>query len=86
MKNLKYLFFESNFLHPRVKKRFEVTKKIFDEQGLTYSSYTLKGSSILSQALELAHYSAWVGYHLSILRNEDPGPEPWILKLKESLV
>ncbi len=84
--NLKYLFFESNFLHPRVKKRFEVTKKIFDEQGLTYSSYTLKGSSILSQALELAHYSAWVGYHLSILRNEDPGPEPWILKLKESLV
>lgn len=82
---IKYIFFESEFLHERVKKRFEITKKIFDEQGLTYTSYQLKGSTILSQALELAHYCAWIGYHLSILKNDDPGPEPWILKLKEEL-
>ncbi|MDP1710217.1 MAG: SIS domain-containing protein, partial [bacterium] len=82
---MKYLFFESNFHHLRVKKRFEITKKIFDEQGLQHSTYALKGTSILTQALELAHYCAWLGYHLSLLRNEDPGPEPWITKLKESL-
>ncbi len=81
----KYLFFESRLVHIRVAKRFNITKKIFDEQGLSYFSYFLKGSTILSQALELAHYCAWVGLYLSELRGEDPGPEPWILKLKEAL-
>jgi len=82
---LKYVFFESDFVHPRVKKRFGITKKIFDEQGNSYLTYTLKGSTKLVQALELAHYCAWIGLHLSFLRNDDPGPEPWIIKLKESL-
>ena len=81
----KYLFFESDFVHPRVKERFKITKKIFDEQGNNYLTYSLKGSTKLVQALELAHYCAWLGLHLSLLRNDDPGPEPWIIKLKESL-
>ena len=82
---VKYLFFESNFLHERIKTRFNITKKIFDEQGLSYSSYKLQGSTILSQSLEIAHYCAWLGYYLSMTRGEDPGPEPWILKLKKEL-
>lgn len=82
---IKYIFFESRFLHDRVKKRYEITKQLFKEQGLSYLSYELKGSTVLSQSLELAHYCAWLGYYLSINRNDDPGPEPWILKLKEAL-
>ncbi len=81
----KYLFFESKFDNDRIKTRYEVTKKIFDEQKLNYSSYELKGSSKLIQSLELPHYCAWLGYNLSINRGEDPGPEPWIIKLKEAL-
>ncbi len=81
----KYLYFESIFDNSRIKTRYEVTKKIFDEQKLNYSKYELKGSTKLAQCLELPHYCAWIGYNLSILRNEDPGPEPWIIKLKESL-
>lgn len=81
----KYLFFVSKFNHPRVLKRYEITKKIFDEQGLSYDSYELKCSSKLGQALELSHYCAWVGYHLALLDGVDPGPEPWITKLKDSL-
>ncbi len=81
----KYLFFESTLDHPRIKTRYEVTKKIFDEQKLNYQTYTLKGSSKLTQMLELPHYCSWLGYNLSINRNEDPGPEPWIIKLKEAL-
>jgi len=84
-RDLKYLFFESRQIHERVTLRFQITKKIFKEQGLFYSSYPLKGSTVLSQALELAHYCAWIGYYLSSLSGDDPGPEPWILKLKEEL-
>ncbi len=81
----KYLFFESKFNHDRVKLRFQITKDIFIEQNLSTMSYVLSTSSVLAQSLELAHYCAWVGFYLSILDNTNPGPEPWILKLKSAL-
>lgn len=84
-KNNKYLFFESNFNHGRVKTRYEITKSILDEMKLEYKTYKLAGKSKLSQALELSHYCGWLGYHISMLDGVDPGPEPWILKLKSSL-
>lgn len=84
-KENRYLFFQSNFNHERVNLRYEVTKKVFDEQGLLYRTYQLKGKTKLTQALEIPHYCAWIGFYLSMLDDVDPGPEPWILKLKEDL-
>ncbi|EKE05958.1 MAG: hypothetical protein ACD_19C00140G0025 [uncultured bacterium] len=83
--NKKYLFFGSNFNNDRVKLRYEITKKIFAEQDLHTTSYILHSTTVLGQSLELAHYCAWLGFYLSILDNTDPGPEPWILKLKSAL-
>ncbi len=81
----KYLFFESNFNNERVKLRYQITKDIFSEQNLSTMSYVLGTSSVLGQSLELAHYCAWLGFYLSILDDTNPGPEPWILKLKSAL-
>jgi glucose/mannose-6-phosphate isomerase len=81
----KYLFFESKFNHDRVKLRYQITKDIFTEQKLSTMSYVLGTSSVLAQSLELAHYCAWLGFYLSILDDTNPGPEPWILKLKSAL-
>ena len=82
---VKYLFFESPFNEERVRLRFEITQKIFDEQGLQHRNYSLEASSELGQAFEISHYAAWLGFYLSILQDTDPGPEPWILKLKSEL-
>lgn len=84
-KDIRYLFFQSNFNSERVKLRYSVTKKVMDEQKLKYQTYELKGKNKLVQALELPHYCAWIGFYLSMLDNVDPGPEPWILKLKSDL-
>jgi glucose/mannose-6-phosphate isomerase len=84
-KHIKYLFFESGFNSDRVKLRYKVTKSILGEQGLEYKTYELKGSTVLTQALEVPNFCAWLGFNLSELDGNDPGPEPWILKLKESL-
>lgn len=81
----RYLFFESNLDNDRIKLRYKITKSLFDEMGLTYTTYNLASESYLGQLLELSHYCAWIGYYLSILRNDDPGPEPWIIKLKNAL-
>lgn len=82
---MKYLIFESEFNTERVKLRYEVSKKIFTEQGLSCATFKLKGSTKLVQSLELPHLAAWIGYYLSVINGDDPGPEPWILKLKDSL-
>lgn len=84
-KSKRYIFFESNYNHERVILRYKITKQIFDEQGLKYVSLPLKSASKLGQALEIVWFSAYIGYGLSIMDNDDPGPEPWILKLKDSL-
>ncbi len=81
----KYFFFLSKFNNPRVLTRYKVTAGILKEQGLEFNNYLLKGSTKLAQALELPYFCAWVGFYLSILQNTDPGPEPWIIRLKESL-
>lgn len=81
----KYLFFESNFNHERVLIRYQITKDILLKQGLESKSYILRSTTILGQSLELAHYCAWLGFYISILDDTDPGPEPWILKLKSAL-
>ncbi len=81
----KYLFFESKFNHDRVKLRYKITKDIFTEQGLVTNHYSLVTSTVLAQSLELAHYCAWLGFYLSILDDTNPGPEPWILKLKYAI-
>ena len=84
-KNIKYLFFESGFNEERVKLRYKVTKGILDEQNLAHKTYELKGSTKLAQGLEIPYFCAWLAFNLSMLDATDPGPEPWILKLKESL-
>jgi glucose/mannose-6-phosphate isomerase len=81
----KYLFFVSNLYHPRILTRYKVTENILKEQGLEFKDCPLKGSTVLAQALELPHYCAWAGYYLSMLDDADPGPEPWIIKLKQEL-
>lgn len=82
---VKYLFFESDFDHPRIKLRYKITKEIFDKQGLNYQSYLLKGKTRLTQVLEIPHYCTWLGFYLSMLEGVDPGPEPWIIELKNLL-
>ncbi|HCR36477.1 hypothetical protein A2130_01985 [Candidatus Woesebacteria bacterium GWC2_33_12] len=82
----KYLFFESKLDNERIKLRYKITKDLFDEMGLNYKSYILKSKGFLGQLFEIVHYCTWIGFHLSILRNDDPGPEPWILKLKSAIL
>jgi len=83
--NIYYLFTQSDFYHERVKTRINVTKELFDTQKVKYGEFKLQGKTKLTQSLEIPHFCAWVALNISLLNGEDPGPEPWILKLKESL-
>lgn len=79
------VFVHSDIFYERIKLRYEVAEKLFHEQKLQVKHLYLRGSDSLTQAFEQHHFFAWVSYYLSILRKQDPGPEPWIIKLKELL-
>lgn len=81
----KYIFFESELDNDRIKLRYKVTKELMTKMGLTYNSYKLLGTNFLTQSFEFAHLGAWLGFYLSEIRGEDPGPEPWIIELKNLL-
>lgn len=85
VQNLYYFFIESDLYHDRVKTRINVTKELFDTQKLKYGEFKLQGKTKLTQSLEIPHFWAWVALNLSFLNGEDPGPEPWIIELKEKL-
>lgn len=82
---LNYVFIESDLYSERVKLRFDITLKLFDDQKLQTGWVKLRGKNALTQSLELAHLFGWISFYLSMLNGQDPGPEPWILKLKDSL-
>lgn len=83
--NLYYLFLESDFYNERVKTRIVITKELFDTQKLKYGEFKLQGKTKLTQSLEIPHFCAWVALNLSFLNNVDPGPELWIVELKNKL-
>lgn len=84
-KDIYYLFFVSDLYPERIKTRIKITENLFVEQKLNFGEMKLTGSTPLVQAFEIPHYCAWLAFYLSELNGEDPGPEPWIIKLKESL-
>lgn len=82
---LSYVFIKSDLYNERTKLRFDITVELFDKQKLQPGWIKLQGKDPLTQCLELAHLFAWISFYLSMLNGEDPGPEPWIIKLKEAL-
>ncbi len=82
---MKYLLFTSSLANDRVKLRYKITERLFKKQSLEFKTFELQSKSALAQSIEVAHFCAWVAFYLSMLNGEDPGPEPWIIELKNEM-
>lgn len=80
-----YYFFNSSFYHEGVAKRYPATREVWSKQRVTNFEYQLKSKSALAQVFELVNLGGFVAFYLSILKGEDPGPEPLLISLKEKL-
>jgi len=83
--DLAYIFINSHRYHPRVQSRYPITQKIIQEHQTKVISYPPQTTSQLAQAWEIIQLGGFTSAYLSFLNHQDPGPEPWILKLKEAL-
>lgn len=75
----------SNFEHPQILKRFEISDKLLSGQRPKAVTVNLLGDSLLKQTLWGSILADFVSSYVAVLNGVDPGPVPLITKLKQEL-
>jgi glucose/mannose-6-phosphate isomerase len=65
------VFFETSDIHPRNKKRFEITSKATEDKCGKVMTIHAKGGSRVEQSLYLIHIVDWASYYLCEANNQD---------------
>lgn len=76
----------SNFEHPQILKRFEVSDRLLSGLRPKSTVITLKGASVIEQMLWGSILADFVSIYVAVLNGVDPTPVPIIEKLKKELV
>ena len=83
--NLGFVLIESDLYDRRVQKRFDITKKILEKNGIKYWSYKAQEKSKVHQACELLVFGSYVSYYGALLQGIDPTAIPFVDFFKEQL-
>ncbi|MDD5528055.1 MAG: SIS domain-containing protein [Patescibacteria group bacterium] len=71
-KNQVYVFWQSDFYHPRVAKRLRLTEEIVRKNKISVLSIKLNGKTKLGQAAEMLQLGSWLTFYLAIINQVDP--------------
>lgn len=71
--------------HARVQRRFEVTRKLYEDAGMDLLEIEGRGRFLLSRYLTLMLHTDYVSYYLALLRGRDPSSIEHIRTLKQAL-
>lgn len=85
VRQLHFVFVESNLYNDRVQKRYEVTKQILDKQQVPYTSFLPTASTKLLQSFEVLQWGGYVSFYLATHNGVDPSPIPWVDFFKNAL-
>ncbi len=83
--NLCFVLVESDKYHPRIKKRYQLTKQLLAKQNIPTVSFSVSAISTLYETLQLVQAGAAVAYALSQKEQTDPGPIPWVDWFKDEM-
>jgi len=76
---------ESDLYDPRVQKRFDVTTKLFEDEGVPVHRIKVGGDTLLTQMLQGTAWGDFISCYVALLNGIDPTPVPQIVRLKEAL-
>ncbi len=71
--------------HQRIKKRFEITKKLIQEKGFEVTEINTIGSDLTSRIFCTLHLGDWIGYYLAVKKGINPAPVKIVEDLKKEL-
>ena len=84
-KDLLFIMFESENYFIRVKKRYDITKKVLDKNNIKHANYKTKEKDKLLEACELLVLGSYVSYYSALLKNIDPTGIPFVDFFKEQM-
>lgn len=71
--------------HPRVQKRFDITRSLLQEKGVSASVVPLEGNSLVEKIFSALLVGDWASYTLALALGVDPSPVPMVEELKRRL-
>ena len=81
--NLHLIFLEDSSDHPRIKKRFSVTKKILGAKGLNLTSVPLTGKNIWEKVFNSLLLADWTSLYLAKYYGNNPEQVPMVEEFKK---
>lgn len=84
-KKLYVLFIDSPLYSDKLQKRIAITKDVVEKNNIPQVSFKAKGSTKLSQMLNVLSFGGYVSLYLAFLYDQDPGVIPWVDYFKEQM-
>lgn len=75
----------SKYEHPRVERRWELTREIFLQEGIAPDILKMRGESILAQIMTGVQFGDYISYYVAMVYEADPTATPTIDELREKL-
>jgi len=85
-RNMFFIFFESDFYHERVKKRYPLTKEVVEKNMIETYVYKSTGATPLKQAAEVILLGSYLQAYLALEYRENPLEIPWVDYFKKRLI
>lgn len=79
------LMFEDKNDHPQIKKRMEITKRLYEEKGVEAEILPITGESYLEKIINIFILGDWISYYLAYEYSQDPTPVDMVEDLKKML-
>lgn len=83
--HLAVVFLQADCVHPRNRKRLELTRELFMVEGINTDFFHAPGETELEQIWSAIQFGDFVAYYLAMLYEMDPTPIPVIEQLKQAL-
>jgi glucose/mannose-6-phosphate isomerase len=79
------IMLRSKLYNKQIRKRFDITAEILEEQGAHVIDYHAGGGSRLEECGEVVQFSTFVSYYLGMLNKVNPRETPFVAMLKKKL-
>jgi glucose/mannose-6-phosphate isomerase len=80
-----FLLLQDENDEPRVKKRMQVMKKLFEARKMPVTILPLNGKNFLEKTFRATYFFDWVSYYLALEYGIDPAPVEMVEKFKKAL-
>lgn len=78
-----FIFLEGSNDHPKIMRRMEVCKKLYEDRGLNVTAIELSGETVFEKIFSSLTLADWTTLHLSKIYNTEPDQVPMVEEFKK---